>query len=75
MSFLDTLFDLSGKTVVVTGGSRGLGKEMALACAAAGADIVVASRKLDACKLVTDEIERVYGRAAMPYSVHIGRWD
>ena len=43
------LFDLSGKVAVVTGGSRGLGREMVLAFAAAGADVVIASRKAEAC--------------------------
>jgi len=39
-------FDLSGKVAVVTGGSRGLGLEMARAFAWAGADVVIASRKM-----------------------------
>jgi len=41
MSYLDELFDLTGKVVVITGGSRGLGREMAYACAHAGADLVI----------------------------------
>ena len=44
------LFDLTGKVALVTGGSRGLGLEMVRAFAAAGADVVVTSRKLDACE-------------------------
>ena len=43
------LFDLTGKVALVTGGSRGLGREMVLAFANAGADVVIASRKLDNC--------------------------
>ena len=50
------LFDLSGRVAVVTGGSRGLGREMALAFAEHGADVVIASRKLDACEAVAAEI-------------------
>src|SRR5438128_815345 len=42
-------FDLTGKVALITGGSRGLGREMALAFAKADADIAVVSRKLDAC--------------------------
>jgi len=46
---LSPLFDLTGKTALVTGGSRGLGLEMVKAFAAQGADIIIASRKRDAC--------------------------
>ena len=50
------LFDLSGKVAVVTGGSRGLGREMVLAFAAHGADVVIASRKVANCESVADEV-------------------
>ena len=50
MPDVDNLFDLSGKTALVTGGSRGLGREITLAFAHAGADVVIASRKLDSCE-------------------------
>ena len=43
---MDDRFDLSGKVALVTGGSRGLGREMVLAFAEHGADVVIASRKL-----------------------------
>ena len=75
MGFLDSLFDLTGKVVVVTGGSRGLGKQIVLGCAQAGADVVVASRKIEACQIVADEVEASTGRQAMAYGVHVGRWD
>jgi NAD(P)-dependent dehydrogenase (short-subunit alcohol dehydrogenase family) len=75
MGYADELFDLTGRVVLVTGGSRGLGKEMALAAARCGADVVIASRNLDACKAVAQEIETATGRAVMPYGVHVGRWD
>ncbi len=68
------LFDLSGKVALITGGSRGLGREMALGFAAAGADIVIASRKLDNCQRVAAEVEAL-GRRALAYSCHVGRWD
>ena len=67
-------FDLSGKVALITGGSRGLGREMALAFAEAGADIVIASRKLDECTKVAAEVEAL-GRQAMAYSAHVGDWD
>lgn len=75
MGYADTLFDLTDRVVLVTGGSRGLGSEMALAAARCGADVVIASRKLDACRATAAEIEAETGRTAMPYAVHVGRWD
>jgi len=68
------LFDLSGKVALVTGGSRGLGLEMVRAFARAGADVVIASRKLDACEAVAAEV-RAMGRRAFAYAAHAGRWD
>jgi NAD(P)-dependent dehydrogenase (short-subunit alcohol dehydrogenase family) len=67
------LFDLTGKVAVVTGGSRGLGREMVLAFAGAGADVVIASRKLDNCTALADEIEET-GRRALPVACHVGHW-
>lgn len=69
------LFDLTGKVAVVTGGSRGLGKAIVTAYAEAGADVVVASRKYDACVAVAKEITASTGRRAMPYACHVGHWD
>lgn len=67
-------YDLSGRVAIVTGGSRGLGREMVDGLARAGADVVIASRNLDACAQTATEVERDTGRAAMPYGVHVGRW-
>lgn len=75
MGYADGLFDLTDRVVLVTGGSRGLGREMAQAAARCGADVVIASRKLDACRATAAEIEAETGRSAMPYAVHVGRWD
>jgi NAD(P)-dependent dehydrogenase (short-subunit alcohol dehydrogenase family) len=75
MGYADSLFDLTDKVVLITGGSRGLGREMAFAAARCGADIVVASRKLDSCETTANQIESETGRTAMPYAVHVGRWD
>jgi NAD(P)-dependent dehydrogenase (short-subunit alcohol dehydrogenase family) len=69
----DPLFDFDGRIVIVTGGSRGLGRQMALAFAERGADLVIASRKLDACELVADDCRRL-GRRAMAFAMHAGRW-
>jgi NAD(P)-dependent dehydrogenase (short-subunit alcohol dehydrogenase family) len=68
------LFDLKGKIALVTGGSRGLGREMVLAFAQAGADVVIASRKLDACEAVAREVEAL-GRRALPVAAHVGQWE
>ena len=65
---------LAGKVALVTGGSRGLGREMVLAFARAGADVVITSRKIDACKEVAAEIEAM-GRRAQPVACHVGHWD
>src|SRR6476661_8728885 len=75
MGYADELFDLTDRVVLVTGGSRGLGREMAFAAAQCGADVVIASRKLESCQATADEITSATGRAAMPYQVHVGRWD
>ena len=75
MTDITTLFDLTDKVAVVTGGSRGLGREMVLAFAQAGADVVIASRKLDACEQVADEVRQISGRRALPVACHVGEWD
>jgi NAD(P)-dependent dehydrogenase (short-subunit alcohol dehydrogenase family) len=62
------------KVVVVTGGSKGLGRAMALGFAEAGADVVVASRKLAPCEAVAEEV-RALGRRALALSCHVGDWD
>jgi len=68
------LFDLTGKVALVTGGSRGLGKVMATGFAAAGADVVIASRKEEACVEVAEEITAATGRKALGVGCHVGRW-
>ena len=75
MGYADELFDLTDRVVLVTGGSRGLGREMAFAAAQCGADVVIASRKIESCEATAEEITSATGRAAMPYQVHVGRWD
>lgn len=65
---------LAGKVALVTGGSRGLGRQMVLAFAAAGADVVIASRKIDACEAVAEEVREHTGRKAVAVAVHMGDW-
>ena len=67
-------FDLSGKVAVVTGGSRGLGRAMVLGFARHGADVVIASRKLQSCEALAKEVERDTGRRALAVACHVGRW-
>ena len=70
-----TMFDLTGKVALVTGGSRGLGREIVAGFARAGADVVIASRDLDACAAYAKEITAATGRRALAYGVHVGHWD
>ncbi|MCZ8172062.1 MAG: SDR family NAD(P)-dependent oxidoreductase [Novosphingobium sp.] len=70
---MDPLFDFTGQVVVVTGGSRGLGYRMVKAFAERGADVVIASRKLENCEKVAEEC-RALGRRALSFAMHAGRW-
>jgi len=64
------LFDLSGKTALVTGGGRGIGRSIALGLAEAGADVVVASRKQARCEETATRIEALGRRAwALPVNL------
>jgi len=68
-------FDLSGKVALVTGGSRGLGREIVAGFAQAGADVMIASRNAENCAVFAQEIAAATGRRAVPCGVHVGRWD
>jgi NAD(P)-dependent dehydrogenase (short-subunit alcohol dehydrogenase family) len=70
----DPLFDLTGKIALVTGGSRGLGYQMVRAFAERGADVIIASRKIDNCETVAQEM-RDLGRRALAIQVHAAKWD
>lgn len=69
------LFDLSGKTAVVTGGARGIGEAISWGLASAGADVVIASRNLARCEEVAAEITRATGQTAHARHLHVGHWD
>jgi hypothetical protein len=74
MTRFSELHDLTGKVAVVTGGSRGIGRAIVQMFAEAGADVVIASRKLDACEVAADEVQASTGRRALPVACHVGRW-
>jgi NAD(P)-dependent dehydrogenase (short-subunit alcohol dehydrogenase family) len=68
--FPDT-FDLGGRVALVTGGSRGIGRAIALLLARHGATVAVASRKLEGCEAVAAEIRAAGGRASA-HGCHLG---
>ena len=70
---MNPTFRCDDKVVVVTGASKGLGRAMALGFAEAGAHVVIASRKLDACESVANEV-RSLGRRALAVACHVGDW-
>jgi NAD(P)-dependent dehydrogenase (short-subunit alcohol dehydrogenase family) len=69
------IFDLTGKVAVVTGGSRGIGRAVVLGLAAAGADVVIASRKLDNCEAVAAQVKESTGREALAVGFNVSVWD
>jgi NAD(P)-dependent dehydrogenase (short-subunit alcohol dehydrogenase family) len=69
------LFRLDGRRALVTGGSRGLGRTIALALAQAGSDIVVTSRTLDRCQTTAEEITDATGRRAVAIAADVSRAD
>ncbi|MGE7767049.1 SDR family NAD(P)-dependent oxidoreductase [Peribacillus sp. NPDC096540] len=66
----EKLFDLTGKTAIVTGGGSGLGRVMALTLAEAGANVIVCSRRLEVCEKVVQEIEGL-GRQALALALDV----
>ncbi len=69
------LFDLTGRTALVTGGNKGLGKAMARGLAEAGADVVIASRHEDELKAALDEILTGTGRRGAYCVTDVSRRD
>src|SRR3954451_6030969 len=69
------LFDLKGKVAIVTGSTKGIGRAMVEGLAAAGASVVVSSRKQDLCDSVAKEVEAATGADVLPLACHVGEWD
>lgn len=67
--------EFAGKTVLITGGSRGMGEQMVHAFAASGAKVVIASRKLENCQAVAAEVERLHGVRALPVGFNASSWE
>ena len=59
------LFDLSGKVAIVTGGGKGIGRQMAEALAELGSDLVLCARKAERCEQAADELSAAHGVRAV----------
>ena len=69
------LFDLTGKVVIVTGSTKGIGRAMVEGLASAGASVVVSSRKQDLCDQVAAEVAATTGAEVFARACHVGEWD
>ena len=69
------LFDLTGRIALVTGGSRGIGASVVRGYAAAGADVIIASRKLEACESLAEQVRETTGRRAWPIAANVSVWE
>lgn len=69
---MENLFDLRGKVILVTGGSRGLGEQMVRDFSEQGADVVIASRNYEKCVELSDELQR-NGRKALPIQADVSK--
>jgi len=74
MTDIAALQDLTGRVAVVTGATRGIGRAIVQVLADAGADVVVSSRKADACTQVAAAVAASTGRRAEAIACHVGRW-
>lgn len=71
---LESLFDMTGRVVIVTGGTRGIGRALAEGYVSAGARVVIASRKAEACKEAEAHL-RGLGGEALGVPTHLGELD
>ena len=73
MKKLSELFSLKGKTALITGGGRGIGKFIATGLAEAGADLIVTSRKMKNLDATAEEISATYGVQVLPVACDVAR--
>lgn len=66
--------EFASQTVVVTGGSRGMGREIVAAFAARGANVVIASRKIEACRELAEQVSGEHGVDALPFACNVSSW-
>jgi gluconate 5-dehydrogenase len=69
------LFGLTGKVVIVTGSTKGIGRAMVEGLARAGASVVVSSRKQDLCDEVAKDVATATGADVLGLACHVGEWD
>ena len=69
------LFDLTDRVVIVTGSTKGIGRAMVEGLAAAGASVVVSSRKQELCEEVATEVAAATGADVLGLACHVGEWD
>ena len=72
---LHTLFDLTDRTAIITGGTRGIGLSIAEALVNCGANVSVASRKPEACAAAADKLQSLGGGKALGVPTHLGDID
>ena len=73
MKTIKELFDLSGQVAIVTGGAAGIGVQMAYALGEAGANLVIAARKLERCQEVAKKMEEELGVKVLPARVDVSK--
>lgn len=69
------MFDLSGKNILITGSSRGIGKAIAVGVAEHGANVVISSRKAEACEAVAAEVSQIGTGQAISIPCNISQRD
>ena len=72
---IDKLFDISGKTALVTGGSRGIGEMIAAAFLANGVKVYISARKADPCDQKAEELSKTFGSECISIPADVGSMD